>query len=74
MFVAIEAFMDAEPCHEQPEPLLRFASFVEGLGTQPVTVTASSLIEDMCVKALAVSRNPTDRFVRLHVGWTRMQA
>ena len=52
MFVAIEAFLDVEKGLRpdkmtHAELLRRFGEYVDNLGTQPVTVTISSLVEDM---------------------------
>ncbi|KAK5166431.1 uncharacterized protein LTR77_007974 [Saxophila tyrrhenica] len=48
MFVAVEAFLDTQPAIEINDRLLRrFADFLSDLGTQPVTVTLSSLVADM---------------------------
>ncbi|KAK3684440.1 hypothetical protein LTR37_020280 [Vermiconidia calcicola] len=59
MFVAIEAFVDAEHDIRQYDGgqlLRRFGDYVAGLETQPVTVTTSSLVEDMLDSYANVTR------------------
>ncbi|EMC94151.1 hypothetical protein BAUCODRAFT_222411 [Baudoinia panamericana UAMH 10762] len=49
MWIAVEAFLDGEEgvVAADGTPLERFHEFIADLGTQPVTVTISSLVNDM---------------------------
>ncbi|KAK1081909.1 hypothetical protein LTR33_004307 [Friedmanniomyces endolithicus] len=50
VWIAIEAFLDANPDIEQCDDLMvlqRFRDYLSHLGSQPVTVTTSSLVQDM---------------------------